>query len=425
MEATLLSRKTKRDPNARKVVLSKYPEFEKPGHEKDVLCNYYGQFILAEDVKAVLDNPLWPEFDKNNRRNKLRMLESGRVTSEFATVYDFKKPRKTAGNKRRLPVSSYIRFPVRNMSEQRELVHDSEGLRIIKNDCGAELDQMDAQSISVAVTSPPYNIGIDYNTYEDTKTNPEYIQWMQDIGRKLHRVLKDDGSFFLNVGGTNKDPGIPHRVCKAFEDAGFVLQNEIIWVKSISILHEPPEAQFKKMLKDLGLTVKDLKSIKPDLDLSQLEAEVWRTHGHFKPINSKRFLNNCHESVFHFTKDGNGQLDRLAIGVPYEHKSNISRWKHNTEDDGSVRDLRCKGNVWHIPYKTVMSAKEHPAGYPSQLAEECIKLHGVDDTTIVLDPFLGAGSTLMACKNLGVAGIGIEIDKAYCQMAKEKLVSGD
>jgi len=61
--------------------------------------------------------------------------------------------------------------------------------------------------------------------------------------------------------------------------------------------------------------------------------------GHFKPINSKRFLNDCHEFVFHFTKSGKAPVDRLAVGVPYADKSNISRWFH-TEG----KDKRCSGN---------------------------------------------------------------------------------
>jgi site-specific DNA-methyltransferase (adenine-specific) len=55
--------------------------------------------------------------------------------------------------------------------------------------------------------------------------------------------------------------------------------------------------------------------------------------GHFKPINSTRFLNNSHEWVFHFTPDGNTPLDRLAIGAPYTDKTNIKRWAHTKGRD--------------------------------------------------------------------------------------------
>ncbi|MNT56683.1 Modification methylase DpnIIB [compost metagenome] len=102
--------------------------------------------------------------------------------------------------------------------------------------------------------------------------------------------------------------------------------------------------------------------------------------------------------------------------MPFKDKSNIGRWGH-------ARDKRCAGNVWFIPYKTVNSKAEkfnHPAGFPIELAERCIKLHGIEDA-IVLDPFLGAGSTLVAAARLGCEGIGFEIDPVYAAAAVSRL----
>ena len=92
------------------------------------------------------------------------------------------------------------------------------------------------------------------------------------------------------------------------------------------------------------------------------------------------------------------ELDRLALGVPYQDKSNIARWSHT---GGS--DLRCRGNTWFIPYETIQSrAKErpHPATFPVQLAEWCIKLHGISRTETMLDPFLGIGNSAVAAQAL-------------------------
>ena len=102
-------------------------------------------------------------------------------------------------------------------------------------------------------------------------------------------MLKDDGSFFLNIAGTSSDPWIAADAANAMRDV-FRLQNSIIWVKSISIGEE--------------------------------------SFGHFKPVNSRRYLNHLHEHVFHFTKEGATPLDRLAVGVPFKDKSNIARWGH-------------------------------------------------------------------------------------------------
>jgi site-specific DNA-methyltransferase (adenine-specific) len=179
------------------------------------------------------------------------------------------------------------------------------------------------------------------------------------------------------VGSTNSDPWIAQDVASAFRDV-FVLQNHIIWVKSISIGDD--------------------------------------TVGHFKPISSQRFLNHNHESLFHFTKFGGVPLDRIGVGVPFKDKSNIVRWGHKS-------DRRCAGNVWFIPYKTVKSRSQkfdHPAGFPVGLPERCIRLHGMKHAT-VLDPFLGAGTTLVAAQRLACDGIGIEIDGAYAKTAAERI----
>jgi site-specific DNA-methyltransferase (adenine-specific) len=248
---------------------------------------------------------------------------------------------------------------------------------VIKGDCLAELREMESGSVDAVVTSPPYNIGVGYRSYDDRRPRQSYLDWLTGVGGQIGRVLKSEGSFFLNVGSTNTDPWVAVDVALAFKGV-FVLQNTILWAKSVSIGTD--------------------------------------TVGHFKPITSRRFLNNNHESIFHFTKTGNVSIDRLSVGVPFKDKSNISRWGHE-------RDRRCAGNVWFIPYKTVRSKAQkfdHPAGFPVELPARCIRLHGVPEAT-VLDPFAGTGTTLVAAESLGCRGIGIEIDHQYATTAVERL----
>jgi site-specific DNA-methyltransferase (adenine-specific) len=142
--------------------------------------------------------------------------------------------------------------------------------------------------------------------------------------------------------------------------------------------------------------------------------------GHFKPIVSKRFLNDCHEYIFHFTKNGNVKLQKLAIGVPYQDKTNIGRW-HTAK-----QDLRDRGNTWFIPYETIMNRSErpHPATFPVKLPEMCLKLHGISRDFLVLDPFLGIGSTALASMHLGVSFVGFEIDQNYLDETISRLTSG-
>jgi site-specific DNA-methyltransferase (adenine-specific) len=140
--------------------------------------------------------------------------------------------------------------------------------------------------------------------------------------------------------------------------------------------------------------------------------------GHFKPINSSRFLNDCHEFVFHLTKSGKVPLDRLAIGVEYQDKSNVTRWK------AAKDDRRCRGNTWFVPYATIKSRDEqrpHPATFPVELARKCIQLHGLKKTKLVMDPFLGIGHAAAAAVSLGKDFVGFEIDREYLRAALDLL----
>ncbi len=250
---------------------------------------------------------------------------------------------------------------------------------------------LNPEEVDVIVTSPPYNIGVKYNKYDDTIPREDYLAWIDEVGKECRRVLHKDGSFFLNFGHKPTDLWVPWEVAFRLRKY-FTLQNIIIWVKSIAIKKE-----------DVG----DYPNIKGDIAV-----------GHFKPIGGKRFLNDCFEYIFHFTKKGDVELDRLAIGVPYQDKSNIGRWKSVS------KDLRCRGNTWFIPYNTIRSKEKqrpHPSSFPPEVPMTCIKLHGVSKTQLVLDPFMGIGNTAIACKKLGIDWIGFEIDEYYAREAEKRI----
>jgi site-specific DNA-methyltransferase (adenine-specific) len=255
-----------------------------------------------------------------------------------------------------------------------------------RQDCVQGMPQLPNEHIDLVVTSPPYNLGVRYGKFSDRQDRQSYLSWCRKWATEVRRIVKSNGSFFLNVGSAPSNPMLPNEIVIELRDL-FVLQNTIHWIKSITI--EDREVDF-------------------------------RSYGHFKPISSKRFLNDCHEYIFHFTKTGHVEIDRLALGVPYQDKSNISRWSHT---GGS--DLRCRGNTWFIPYETIQSrAKErpHPATFPVQLAEWCIKLHGMSRVQTMLDPFLGIGNSAMAAQRCGVKKIiGFEIDEGYLAEAKRRI----
>jgi len=279
-----------------------------------------------------------------------------------------------------------------------------------RQDCITGMSRLAEGSVDIVVTSPPYNLGISYGKYSDHQDRRSYLGWCGEWAGQVRRLLRPDGSFFLNIGAAPSNPMLPHEIVMTLRDL-FVLQNTIHWIKSIAIdefcSHRPVAGQI-----DAGLQT----GHRP-------VATNARSFGHFKPINSSRFLNDCHEYVFHFTRSGRVELNRLALGVPYQDKSNIARWSHTRG-----KDLRCRGNTWFVPYQTIQSREKerpHPATFPVQLAEWCIALHGTSRVRSMLDPFLGIGNSAVAAQRCGVKKfLGFEIDDAYLSEAKRRIASG-
>ncbi len=252
-------------------------------------------------------------------------------------------------------------------------------MQLLCGDCLDVLPTLEAASVDVVVTSPPYNIGLDYATYSDQLSETAYLDWMLRVAGELRRVMRPDASFFLNISGSPRNPWLPFELIVRLRGL-FVLQNHIAWVKSITT-----------------------------------EAD---SVGHFKPVSGARFLHQAHEHVFHLTLDGQVKLDRLAVGVPYKDKSNIARRGH-------AQDLRCRGNTWFIPYDTIQRKAQkfhHPGTFPVDLPRWCIRLHGKAGA-VVLDPFMGSGTTLVAARLEGCAGIGIELDPVYVATARERVAA--
>jgi site-specific DNA-methyltransferase (adenine-specific) len=256
--------------------------------------------------------------------------------------------------------------------------------RFYLGDCLDVLAALPPRSLDAVVTSPPYNLGIQYRTYEDSLPQARYLEWTGSWVEQAAIALASKGSLFLNVGAKPTDPWTAMDVAQAARPH-LRLQNLIHWIKSIAIEKAAAGAR-------AGLT--------DDLAV-----------GHYKPINSGRFLHDCHEFVFHFTPTATTPIDRRAIGVKYQDASNIARWQAAGEG------VRCRGNTWFIPYETIQSrAKDrpHPATFPPKLPEMCLRLHGLDRVHMVADPFMGLGSTAVACAQLGgVDFIGIEMDEGY------------
>lgn len=277
------------------------------------------------------------------------------------------------------------------------------------------------ESVDICVTSPPYNLNIQYSSYQDKKPRDEYLSWLFVVFEQINRVLKPSGHFWLNVGYSNLDPWIGMDVANQARQV-MILQNNFTWVKSIAI------------------------------DGEQM--------GHYKPINSGRFANPTWEHLFHFTKTGDVPCKKRAIGVPYKDKANLDksgRWRgklikkmgfQNKRDFEArstpserqwleetlstklvaakpAEDLHCPGNAWYIPYDTIVSRDgqrgSHPATFPIELVKRAIKFSDASGT--LLDPFLGTGTSVIAAQELGLDYVGFDVDPLYVKYSLDRLTA--
>jgi len=279
------------------------------------------------------------------------------------------------------------------MAAATTLKHQGRTYTLYNEDCiDGMRERLAPGSVDAVVTSPPYNLGTAYKSYDDSIGREDYVQWLGRWGAAVHEVLKDEGSLFLNIGGKPSDPWGPFEVLLELRQH-FALQNVIHWVKSIAIQKE-----------DVGR----YPGVSGNVSV-----------GHYKPINSPRYINDCHEYIFHLTKAGNISLDRLAIGVEYQDKSNVGRW------GGANRpDRRCRGNTWFVPYKTIKSRdkqRPHPATFPVKIPRMCLQLHGIAEGGLVLDPFMGIGHTAIAAAELRLDCVGFEIEADYCAQTAQAI----
>jgi site-specific DNA-methyltransferase (adenine-specific) len=312
-----------------------------------------------------------------------------------------------------------------------------------RQDCIQWMNAQEEKSIPCIITSPPYNLDIKYGTYQDDLPRDGYLKWLRDVAVAMKQVLTDDGHLFLNVGYSNIDPWVAMDVAQVFRQE-FVLQNNFTWIKHVAV-------------NDQG-------------------------HGQYKPISSDRFASATTESIFHFTKAGNVKCDRLAIGQRnksegYKYPELYSESRHiatqrrkasrqlkfdnwlNLKQNGTKEQLekyetilaellqknpydadkkKCIGNAWFIPYTpTSKLAKEvgtkndtgtregsrggHPATFPAQLPEMCIKFSGIATGSRVYDPFNGTGTTILSALKNGMYGIGTDLDQEYLDFSRQRI----
>lgn len=262
-------------------------------------------------------------------------------------------------------------------------------------DCIDGMAELEAGSIDVVFTSPPYNLGIQYAGYSDRRARTDYLEWTEQWLRGVKRVLAPQGSFFLNVDANTEDPWLVDDILQRVKCGGWFKQNRIAWVKSMSY---------------------DLEARQP-------------VEGHMTTHQSRRFLNHSWEPLYHLTHKGDVVVDRLAVGVEYADPANLKRGTR-----GKNGNRRCAGDVWHVSYETIGKRdrdRPHPCSFPVELVWRALRFHGVEKVRRVMDPFAGLGSTELACRILSaelerpIEFVGFDVSAEYVALAHERLDTWD
>ena len=292
------------------------------------------------------------------------------------------------------------------------------------------LKSLPNESIDCIITSPPYYQLRDYGSNLQIGLEPSYKQYIENltaIFNEAKRVLTGSGTLFIVIGDTysgsavgnkNSNDGInvrfsdysfrtelnelprkslmqiPSRLAIALQDDGWILRNEIIWHK--------PNA--------MPQSVKDRFTI----DYEKVFFFVKERYYYFKQIKEQMVTKDLNPpfGLFNTPFDPLGGLRKQdAIG-----RSDYTNFNDRYTPPGDMmRNKRC---VWSIPTKGI--AESHFATYPDELVEIMIEA-GCPKDGVILDPFVGSGTTAMVAKRLGYQYIGFDINEEYLKIANKRL----
>ncbi len=241
---------------------------------------------------------------------------------------------------------------------------------------------MPAESVHLAFADPPFNIGYEYDAYDDRRTRAEYLDWSRRWMAEVHRVLRPDGTFWLAIG----DEYAAELKLIAQNDVGFHCRSWVIWYYTFGV---------------------------------HCERKFTRSHAH----------------LFHFVKDPERfTFNTDAIRVPSARQMVYADKRANPK--GRVPDdtwilrpqdvpdgFQADSDTWYFS-RVCGTFKErqgwHGCQMPEQLLARIIRACS-NEGDLVLDPFAGSGTTLVVAKKLGRAWIGFELSRQYAESAADRL----
>lgn len=291
---------------------------------------------------------------------------------------------------------------------------------VLVGDAAELLHQVPDRSIQCCVTSPPYwglrNYGTDGEVGQEP-TVGEYVQQLVEIFSEVRRCLADDGTLWLNLGDTYTSGGRSTFRSSRSENKGHRHQDDLARPQTPS-----------------GLKSKELIGVPWRVALA-LQADGWYLRSDViwhkpnqMPDAAKDRPTKAHEYVFMLTKRERYYFDRDAVKEratcprkrgPALHKDLVSTNGNDGLSRREPTEFRNVRTVWSINTEANRGLK-HSAVFPRELPRRCISASSRAGD-VVLDPFLGSGTTLIVAKELGRSGIGIELNREYAETAKERI----
>jgi len=220
--------------------------------------------------------------------------------------------------------------------------------------------------VDLIITSPPYNVGKAYATHGDSLPLDEYLALLESVWKECYRVMAPSGRIAINVAGVDRKPYLPLHsyITLQMLQLDFNMRGEVIWNKGASV----------------GVST------------------AWGSW--CKPSNPT--LRDVHEYILIFSKSD------WAMG-------------HKGETDlVSEEFVKLTKSVWDMPTASAKKAG-HPAPFPLELPNRLIKLYTYKND-LVLDPFMGSGTTCVAAEQLGRRWIGVDLDPGYCALAEQNIL---
>ena len=256
----------------------------------------------------------------------------------------------------------------REVGEHLELPEELENTII---NCDSRNLPIPDNCVHLVVTSPPYNASKEYD--EDLSLS-DYLKMLHEVFSECYRVLTPGGRMVVNVANLGRKPYIPlsSHINIIMHEIGFLMRGEVIWDKSASA----------------GSSC------------------AW---GSFKSA-SNPCLRDIHEYLLIFSK-GNYKLPRTKAERENGRIDSI-------EKEDFISQTK---SIWSFPTERA-SRVNHPAPFPVDLPRKCIEMYTFEGD-VVLDPFLGSGTTAVASKQTGRKYIGVDLSEEYCKIAEQRVES--